>query len=175
MADVAQERTYPDTVPRSDPEPTSTMSSREAAGCKLSIQNLRSFRCALYWIEGRPERGGDRVVLRWSPDEATPQIVSPPGMSLSSRVHEYGGGAMCVVDRDGALVVGVSADEQACLDAEAEAEAVKDIQARASRAEFEAWLAGLGEGGLALALEGCKGPREQWLRHYYETRVRQPI
>jgi len=115
MADVAQERTYPDTVPRSDPEPTSTMSSREAAACKLSIQNLRSFRRDLYWIEGRPELGGDRVVLRWSPDEATPQIVSPPGMSLSSRVHEYGGGAMCVVDRDGALVVGVSADEQALV------------------------------------------------------------
>ncbi len=66
----------------------------------------------------------------------------------------------------------VSAEEQASLDAEAEALAVKEVQERAGRAEFESWLAGLDQDGLALALEGCRGPREQWLRHYYETQVR---
>ena len=66
----------------------------------------------------------------------------------------------------------VSAEEQASLDAEAEALALKEVQERAGRAAFEAWLAGLDPAALALALEGCRGPREQWLRHYYDTQVR---
>ena len=46
----------------------------------------------------------------------SPQIVSPPGLSLSSRVHEYGGGAYCLLEgADGVLVVGVRGSDQAMV------------------------------------------------------------
>lgn len=115
MADGAQERTYPDTVSYRDSVEPQALSAREAAACKLSIQNLRSCADSLYWIEGRPELNGDRVVLRWAPGDETAEIVSPPGVSLSSRVHEYGGGAMCVLNDGSPLIVGVSTAEQALI------------------------------------------------------------
>jgi len=81
---------------------------------KISASNLRSLGSDLFWIEGRPELGGRRLVVRWS-DGGTPEIISPGDLSLSSRVHEYGGGEMAVVDHDGPLVVGVRASDQALV------------------------------------------------------------
>lgn len=66
----------------------------------------------------------------------------------------------------------VSGEEQAALDAEEEAKARRAARERTARADFEAWRAGLGQAELARALSGCKGPEEQWLRHYYETKAR---
>ncbi len=86
-----------------------------AASLKLSASCLRSFADDLYWIEGRPELDGARVVMRVRPD-GDPEIVSPPGLSLSSRVHEYGGGAICLIAVDGEpVVVGVRAVDQAIV------------------------------------------------------------
>ena len=53
-----------------------------AASLKLSASCLRSFADDLFWIEGRPELDGARVVMRARID-GEPEIVSPPGLSLS--------------------------------------------------------------------------------------------
>jgi dipeptidyl aminopeptidase/acylaminoacyl peptidase len=42
------------------------------------------------WIESRPEDGGRQTLVRWTAD-AGPADISPPGMNVRSRVHEYGG------------------------------------------------------------------------------------
>lgn len=47
-------------------------------------------------MENRPNEAGRQVVVRWSEGEP-PGVVSPPATSVRSRVHEYGGGAYCVV------------------------------------------------------------------------------
>lgn len=48
-----------------------------------------------YWLEGRPTEGGRQVVVRRAPDgtveDVTPGVDS--GLSVRTRVHEYGGGA----------------------------------------------------------------------------------
>ncbi|MGH9044514.1 MAG: alpha/beta hydrolase family protein [Acidimicrobiales bacterium] len=55
---------------------------------------------ALWWLEARPQDGG-RVVLVRAPRDADPQVVSPSGVSIRSRVHEYGGGAWCLLKEAG--------------------------------------------------------------------------
>jgi len=49
----------------------------------------------LYWLEARPTEGGRQVVVRRAPDGST-RDVSPAGVNVRSRVHEYGGGAHAV-------------------------------------------------------------------------------
>ena len=48
-----------------------------------------------YWIESRPAEEGREVIVRRSPDGSL-EDVSPPGVNVRSRVHEYGGGAYAV-------------------------------------------------------------------------------
>jgi dipeptidyl aminopeptidase/acylaminoacyl peptidase len=55
----------------------------------------------LAWIESRTEEGGRSVLVRWS-DRDGPRDVSPPGMNVRTRVHEYGGAPALV---HGELVV----------------------------------------------------------------------
>ena len=50
---------------------------------------------ALYWLESRPEENGRVVFVRAGAEGATDH--SPAGVSIRSRVHEYGGGAVCLV------------------------------------------------------------------------------
>ncbi len=63
-----------------------------AAG-KVSRSGLQRHGGALYWTEGRPDLGGRQVVVRAERGEV-PRVVSPPGVSVRSRVHEYGGAAV---------------------------------------------------------------------------------
>src|SRR5690349_13741730 len=49
----------------------------------------------VYWVEGRPAEAGRNVVVRLAPGQA-PQDVTPAGLSVRTRVHEYGGGAYLV-------------------------------------------------------------------------------
>jgi dipeptidyl aminopeptidase/acylaminoacyl peptidase len=49
----------------------------------------------VYWLEGRPQEGGRYALVRWHPDGATTE-VTPPGLNVRTRVHEYGGGAYTV-------------------------------------------------------------------------------
>ena len=67
----------------------------------------------------------------------------------------------------------VSPEEQAALDAQAEAKAVIEARQRAEAMQFEAWRAELTPEELAEAMVGCPGgPREQWLKRYWKIRVR---
>jgi len=47
---------------------------------------------AVWWAEGRPEEGGRVVLMRQAPG-GEPETVTPEGMYVRTRVHEYGGGA----------------------------------------------------------------------------------
>ena len=96
------------------PQSANTLHAADAATLKVSASALRSVGDDLYWIEGRPELAGRRVVVCWRP-ASDPVIISPPGLSVVSRVHEYGGGAMVVADVDGPLVVAVRATDQAIV------------------------------------------------------------
>src|SRR5450755_520525 len=65
-----------------------------AAG-KVSRSELQADNGSLFWCESRPGDGGGQVVVRSS--GGTPAAdVSPPGVSVRSRVHEYGGGSATV-------------------------------------------------------------------------------
>lgn len=52
---------------------------------------------AVWWAEGRPDEGG-RVVLMRRPTGGEPETVTPEGFNVRTRVHEYGGGAWCLVE-----------------------------------------------------------------------------
>ena len=47
---------------------------------------------AIWWVEGRPQEQGRNVLVRRAADGTTDD-VTPPGMSVRTRAHEYGGGA----------------------------------------------------------------------------------
>ena len=53
-----------------------------------------------WWTEGRPLEGGREVIVRARLDGSDREDVLPPGYSARTRVHEYGGGAMDVIDGD---------------------------------------------------------------------------
>jgi dipeptidyl aminopeptidase/acylaminoacyl peptidase len=52
----------------------------------------------IYWLESRPQEAGRNVVVRRSIDGEITDIT-PPGYNVRNRVHEYGGAAYTVVDR----------------------------------------------------------------------------
>jgi dipeptidyl aminopeptidase/acylaminoacyl peptidase len=59
---------------------------------------------AVWWAEGRPEEGG-RVVLMRRPPGGEPETVTPAGVNVRTRVHEYGGGAWHLAAEDLVLFV----------------------------------------------------------------------
>jgi dipeptidyl aminopeptidase/acylaminoacyl peptidase len=63
----------------------------------------------VWWAEGRPEEGG-RVALMRQLGNGGPERVTPEGINVRTRVHEYGGGAWCLVEAD--LVVFVDFSDQ---------------------------------------------------------------
>ncbi len=65
------------------------------ASTKVSLSELCSDGTALYWLESRPAEGGRVVLVRGH--EGKIRDHSPGGVSIRSRVHEYGGGAVCLV------------------------------------------------------------------------------
>jgi dipeptidyl aminopeptidase/acylaminoacyl peptidase len=73
-----------------------------AGSLRLSQPRLQDG--ALYWLEGRPLEGGRQVVMRAA--GGTAREVTPEGVSVRTRVHEYGGGdygvagGMLVFSRD---------------------------------------------------------------------------
>jgi len=54
---------------------------------------------AIWWAEGKPSEGG-RVVLMRRPAGGEPEVVTPEGFYVRTRVHEYGGGAWHLVAAD---------------------------------------------------------------------------
>lgn len=53
----------------------------------------------LYWIEGRPSEGGRNVIVRRSAAGSIEDLLPAP-FNARTRVHEYGGGAMIVHERN---------------------------------------------------------------------------
>ncbi|HEY2214240.1 MAG TPA: prolyl oligopeptidase family serine peptidase [Acidimicrobiales bacterium] len=76
----------------------SLLRAEDAAAGKITLSELGSDGAALYWLESRPSEGGRVVFVRWDgqPGHGVTD-VSPEGVSIRSRVHEYGGGAVCLV------------------------------------------------------------------------------
>lgn len=66
------------------------------AAHRISRSTLRPFGSTLYWTESRPKEAGRAVVLAADAGQE-PQEVLPEDRSARSGVHEYGGGAFCVV------------------------------------------------------------------------------
>ena len=67
----------------------------DVAAAKSSLSELCSDGRALYWLESRPLEAG-RVVLVRLTEHGGASDHSPPGVSIRSRVHEYGGAAVVV-------------------------------------------------------------------------------
>ncbi|MBK5220237.1 MAG: S9 family peptidase [Thermoleophilia bacterium] len=59
---------------------------------------------AVWWSEGRPSEGGRVVLMRRAPDGETEE-VTPAGVNVRSRVHEYGGGSWTLTGTDRVLFV----------------------------------------------------------------------
>ena len=91
---VAELGTRPEWVERFGWWPSAFSARRVAAG-KISRSGLQSDGASLLWLESRPEEGGGQVVVSDGGGGA-PTDVSPPTVSVRSRVHEYGGGAATV-------------------------------------------------------------------------------
>lgn len=79
----------------------SPLTAREVARGKVSLSELCSDGDALYWLESRPEENGRVVFVR--ADAEGRRDHSPAEVSIRSRVHEYGGGAVCLVPAAGAV------------------------------------------------------------------------
>lgn len=74
---------------------TSSLTALDVARGKVSLAELCSDGAALYWLESRPGENGRVVFVR--ADAEGLHDHSPAGVSIRSRVHEYGGGAVCLV------------------------------------------------------------------------------
>jgi len=76
----------------------SPLSPETLSAARVSISNLQvGPDGSWWWSESRPEEGGRQVVVRRRPGEP-PSVVSPDGISVRTRVHEYGGAAFTVAD-----------------------------------------------------------------------------
>ena len=60
-----------------------------AAG-RVSLGETRWDGDGVTWLEGRPEADGRATLVRWTRDGGA-RDISPPGMNVRDRVHEYGG------------------------------------------------------------------------------------
>jgi dienelactone hydrolase len=78
----------------------SPLSATQAAVGRVSLSGLRSDATGLYWLEGRPSDGGRSSLVHFDGERA--HDLSPPGVSMRSRVYEYGGGAFCLLPGHGA-------------------------------------------------------------------------
>src|SRR5215208_5970173 len=60
------------------------------AGGRVSLAETRWDGETATWLEGRPQENGRATLVRWTPGEGA-RDISPPGMNVRDRVHEYGG------------------------------------------------------------------------------------
>ncbi len=74
----------------------SPISARDVAEGARRIDDVAAAGGRVYWIERRPDEGGRNVLVRRDPDGAT-ETLTPAGYDVRSRVHEYGGGAFCLL------------------------------------------------------------------------------
>ncbi|HEX4082541.1 MAG TPA: prolyl oligopeptidase family serine peptidase, partial [Acidimicrobiales bacterium] len=89
----------------------SPLTAAQVAAGRRSRSGLATDGAALYWLESRPDDGGRQVLVRAEPG-GRPEDVSPAGTSLRSRVHEYGGGAYCLLPAAGSVAYVDQADQR---------------------------------------------------------------
>ena len=86
----------------SRPNPTpfgawaSPISARDVAEGARRIDDIAAVGDDVCWIERRPEEGGRNVLVCRGADGET-RTLTPDGFDVRSRVHEYGGGAFCLL------------------------------------------------------------------------------
>lgn len=71
------------------------------AGRTLSFSELRTAGNWIVWLESRPDEQGRSVITARDPEGRIRDLI-PPGYSVGTRVHEYGGGAWDVRLKNGA-------------------------------------------------------------------------
>jgi acetyl esterase/lipase len=76
------------------PSPTPLPASTVAAS-KVSRSALQVVGSTATWLESRPADGGRQVLVGWRSDTGAVDL-SPPGVSVRTRAHEYGGAATAV-------------------------------------------------------------------------------
>ena len=75
---------------------TSPISARGVAEGARRIDDIAAAGDCVCWIERRPDEGGRNVLVCRRPNGAT-ETLTPAGYDVRSRVHEYGGGAFCLL------------------------------------------------------------------------------
>jgi len=70
--------------------------AEQVAGDTVNLQDVCIDGNDIYWVEGRPGEGGRNTVVRFS--EETIREILPRDYNARTRVHEYGGGSILVVD-----------------------------------------------------------------------------
>ena len=86
----------------------SPITADRAARGSVGLSETRAIGDATTWLERRPREGGRSVVVR-SALGAEPVDVTPPGASVRTLVHEYGGGSYAVA---GATTYFVNLEDQ---------------------------------------------------------------
>lgn len=85
----------------------SAWSAEQAAAASRDFAELRAGHGGLLWLQFDPAEAGCSL---WLWRAGTARRLTAPGLSVRSRVYEYGGGAFCVTD-DGVALVS-EADQQ---------------------------------------------------------------
>lgn len=86
----------------------SPITADRAAAASVGLSETRAIGDVTTWLERRPQEQGRSVVVRSAPG-AEPVDVTPPGVSVRTRVHEYGGGSYAVA---GATTYFVNLEDQ---------------------------------------------------------------
>jgi dipeptidyl aminopeptidase/acylaminoacyl peptidase len=95
----------------------SPISAALLASAGVSLGQLMTDGPTVYWLEGRPLEQGRYVLVRRTPDGKVSDLT-PPGLNVRTRVHEYGGGAFLV--HNGAAYFVNDADQRLYRQREAE-------------------------------------------------------
>ena len=95
----------------------SPISARSVAqGGRRRFDDLAALGDSACWLERRPEEGGRNVLVCLDPDGGA-RTLTPEGFDVRSRVHEYGGGAFCLLGPAGvpaASAAGSAVGARAC-------------------------------------------------------------
>ncbi len=87
----------------------SPITAELVAGGEVGLEQVRLDGEDVYWIERRPQEGGRKVVVRYSPEGAVTDVTPSP-FNARTRVHEYGGGDFAVLN--GSIVFANFADQR---------------------------------------------------------------
>jgi dipeptidyl aminopeptidase/acylaminoacyl peptidase len=75
----------------------SPLSAEALSGARVSFADLRSVDARLYWTETQPAAGGISALFSLGGTSAAAAPVTPAGVNVRTRVHEYGGAPYAVV------------------------------------------------------------------------------